>query len=220
VTTRVEVTRFSIAGGFNAIYVGTGRLLGSSDLPDPLTLSPPETRAYQQTVYGFKDTGADLGNLRLPAANLVQQNLIVVDPTNRSVSNNPVDWTLQNGWYVDLNPLNQSPGERVNIDPQLVRGVLLVPANEPNSQPCSAGGNSYIYQFDYQSGSYVASASQQIVGTKLSNALIAGAVVFRLPSGQLKYSAIDVTGKKTVGGINPGAGGTIGKRVSWRELIY
>ena len=184
-----------------------------------MTLSPPEARAYQQTVYGFKDTGADLGNLRLPAANLVQQSLIVVDPTNRSVSNNPVDWTLQNGWYVDLNPANQSPGERVNIDPQLVRGVLLVPTNEPNSQPCSAGGNSFIYQFDYQKGSYVASASQQIVGTKLGSALIAGAVVFRLPSGQLKYSAIDVTGKKVVGGVNPGAGGAIGKRVSWRELI-
>jgi len=218
VTTRVEVTRF--AAGFNAIYVGTGRLLGSSDLPDPMTLSPPEARAYQQTVYGFKDTGSDLGNLRLPAANLVQQSLIVVDPTSRTISNNPVDWTTQNGWYVDLNPANQSPGERVNIDPQLVRGVLLVPTNEPNSQPCSAGGNSYVYQFDYQSGSYVASASGQIVGTKLGSALIAGAVVFRLPSGQLKYSAIDVTGKKTVGGINPGAGGTIGKRVSWRELIY
>jgi type IV pilus assembly protein PilY1 len=218
VTTRVDVTRF--AAGFNAIYVGTGRLLGSSDLPDPMTLSPPEARAYQQTVYGFKDTGADLGDLRQPAANLVQQSLIVVDPTNRTVSNNPVDWTTQNGWYVDLNPGNQSPGERVNIDPQLVRGVLLVPTNEPNAQPCSAGGNSFIYQFDYQSGSYVASASGQIVGTKLGSALVAGAVVFRLPSGQLKYSAIDVTGKKTVGGINPGAGGSIGKRVSWRELIY
>jgi type IV pilus assembly protein PilY1 len=218
VTTRVEVTRFS--AGFNAIYVGTGRLLGSSDLPDPMTLSPPEARAYQQTVYGFKDTGADLGDLRQPGANLVQQTLTVLDPTSRTVSNNPVDWTIQNGWYVDLNPGNQSPGERVNIDPQLVRGVLLVPTNEPNSQPCSAGGNSFVYQFDYRSGSYVASAPAQIVGTKLGSALIAGAVVFRLPSGQLKYSAIDVTGKKTVGGVNPGAGGSIGKRVGWRELIY
>jgi type IV pilus assembly protein PilY1 len=218
VTTRVDVTRF--AAGFNAIYVGTGRMLGASDLPDPMTLSPPEARAYEQTVYGFKDRGTDLGDLRQPAANLVQQTLTVDDPTSRTVSNNPVDWTTQNGWYVDFNPANQSPGERVNIDPQLVRGVLLVPTNEPNSEPCSAGGNSFIYQFDYQSGSYVASAAGQIVGTKLGSALIAGAVVFRLPSGQLKYSAIDVTGKKAVGGINPGAGGSIGKRVSWRELIY
>jgi len=217
VTTRVEVTKFD--AGFNVVYVGTGRLLGSSDLQDPATLVPPEDRAFQQTVYGFKDTGGDLGNLRLPAANLVQQTLSVIDATTRTISNNAVDWSTKNGWYVDLNPSNQSPGERVTIDPQLVRGVLLVATNQPNIEPCSAGGDSFVYQFDYRSGSYVASAAAQVVGTKLSSALVAGVVVYRLPSGQLKYSAIDVTGKKTVGGINPGGGGTIGKRVSWRELI-
>ncbi|UCF76428.1 MAG: pyrrolo-quinoline quinone, partial [Betaproteobacteria bacterium] len=217
VTTRVDVTEFD--AGFRAIYVGTGRLLGASDLQDPATLSPPENRAYQQTVYGFKDTGGDLGNLRLPAANLVQQTISVIDATTRTISNNAVDWSTQNGWYVDFNPAGQSPGERVTIDPQLVRGVLLVATNEPNSEPCAAGGNSWAYQFDYRSGSYVASAAAQVVGTKLSPALVAGVVVYRLPSGQLKYSAIDVTGKKTVGGVSPGPGGTIGKRVSWRELI-
>jgi type IV pilus assembly protein PilY1 len=217
VTTRVDVTEFD--AGFKVVYVGTGRLLGASDLPDPATLVPPENRAYQQTVYGFKDTGNDLGNLRLPAAKLVQQTLTAIDATTRTVSNNAVDWSTQNGWYVDFNPANQSPGERVTIDPQLVRGVLLVATNEPNAEPCAAGGESFTYQFDYRSGSYVASATAQVVGTKLSSALVAGVVVYRLPSGQLKYSAIDVTGKKTVGGVNPGAGGTIGKRVSWRELI-
>jgi type IV pilus assembly protein PilY1 len=217
VTTRVDVTQFD--AGFRAIYVGTGRLLGTSDLQDPATLSPPENRAYQQTVYGFKDTGSDLGNVRLPAAKLVEQTITVVDANTRTISNNAVDWSTQNGWYVDLNPANQSPGERVTVDPQLVRGVLLVATNEPKSEPCSAGGVSWTYQFDYRSGSYVASATAQTVGTKLSQALVAGVVVYRLPSGQLKYSAIDVTGKKVVGGVAPGAGGSIGKRVSWRELV-
>jgi type IV pilus assembly protein PilY1 len=217
VTTRVDVTEFD--AGFRAIYVGTGLLLGTSDLQDPATLSPPANRAYQQTVYGFKDTGSDLGNLRSPAAKLVEQTISVVDANTRTISNNPVDWSTQNGWYVDLNPANQSPGERVNVDPRLVRGVLLVATNEPNAQPCSAGGDSFLYQFDYRSGSYVASAPAQVVGTKLGSALVAGIVVYRLPSGQLKYSAIDVTGKKTVGGVHAGAGGAIGKRVSWRELI-
>jgi type IV pilus assembly protein PilY1 len=217
VTTKVDITQFD--AGFNAIYVATGRLLGTSDLQDPATLVPPQNLAYQQTVYGFKDTGSDLGNLRLPAAKLVQQTISVVDANTRTISNNAVDWSTQNGWYVDLNPANQSPGERVTIDPQLVRGVLLVATNEPKSEPCSAGGVSWTYQFDYRSGSYIASAAQQAVGTKLSQALVAGVVVYRLPSGQLKYSAIDVTGKKVVGGVNPGVGGSIGKRVSWRELI-
>ncbi|MBI2295182.1 MAG: pyrrolo-quinoline quinone, partial [Betaproteobacteria bacterium] len=224
VTTRPEITRFD--AGFNVVYVGTGRLLGGSDLQDPATLSPPENVAYQQTVYAFKDTGADLGNLRL-TGNLVQQTLTVIDSVTRSVSANPVDWSTQNGWYVDLNPLNDSPGERVNIDTQLVKGVLLVVSNEPNSDACSSGGDSFLYQFDYKDGGYVASAPGMVVGTKLGTALTAGFVVFRLPSGQLKYTGIDVAGKKQTGvagkkqtgGVNPGAGGAIGKRVSWRELI-
>jgi type IV pilus assembly protein PilY1 len=217
VTTAVDLTQFD--AGFNAVYVATGRLLGASDLQDPATLSPAENRAYQQTVYGFKDTESDLGNLRLPAANLVQQTISVVDANTRTISNNAVDWSTQNGWYADLNPANQSPGERVTVNPQLVRGVFLVATNEPKNEPCSAGGVSWTYQFDYRSGSYIASAPQQAVGTKLSQALVAGVVVYRLPSGQLKYSAIDVTGKKVVGGVNPGAGGSVAKRVSWRELV-
>jgi hypothetical protein len=57
------------------------------------------------------------------------------------------------------------------------------------------------------------------VGVRSGSALMAGFVVYRLPSGQLKYTGIDVSGKKTTGGVNPGSGGAIGKRVSWRELI-
>jgi type IV pilus assembly protein PilY1 len=220
ITTRPDITRFDTpAPAFNVVYFGTGRFLGATDVPDPLTLVPPVTDlAYQQTVYGIKDTGTNLGDLRAAGANLVQQTLTVVDPISRTVSKNPVDWTTQNGWYVDLNPVNDSPGERVNIDPQLVKGVLLVVTNEPNSDACSTGGDAFLYQFDYQTGSYVASAPSQIVGVKLGSALAAGFVVYRLPSGQLKLTNIDVTGKKKTEGVNPGSGGALGSRVSWREL--
>jgi len=220
ITTRPDVTRFDTpAPAFNVVYVGTGRFLGSTDIPDPAL--PPLSatdRAYQQSVYGFKDTGADLGDLRAPGANLVQQTLSSIDAITRTISNNPVDWSTQNGWYVDLNPAGESPGERVSIDPQLVKGVLIVATNEPNSDACSAGGDSFLYQFDYRTGAYVASSPGAVVGVKLGSALAAGFVVYRLPSGQLKYTGIDVTGKKQTGGVNPGAGGAIGSRASWREL--
>ena len=101
----------------------------------------------------------------------------------------------------------------------IVLGVLLVATNEPNSEPCSSGGDSFFYQFDYQSGSYVASAPGAVVGVRSGSALMAGFVVYRLPSGQLKYTGIDVSGKKQTGGVNPGSGGAVGKRVSWRELV-
>jgi len=220
ITTRPDVTRFDTpAPAFNVVYFGTGRFLGGTDIPDPATLVPPVLDlAYQQTVYGFKDTGANLGDLRAPGAKLVQQTMSVIDATSRTISNNAVDWTTQNGWWVDLNPANDSPGERVSIDPQLVKGVLLVLTNEPNSDACSTGGDSFFYQFDYRSGSYVASAPGAVVGIKLGSALAAGFVVYRLASGQLKYTGIDVTGKKQTGGVNPGAGGAVGSRASWREL--
>ena len=216
ITTRPEITRFD--AGFNVIYVGTGRFLGASDLQDPATLVPPANLAYQQTIYGFKDTGTDLGSLREPAAKLVQQVMSVIDANSRTISNNAVDWSTQNGWWVDLNPANDSPGERVNIDMQLVRGVLLIAANEPNNEACSTGGNSFFYQFDYRSGSYLASAPGQVVGIKLGAALAAGFVVYRLPSGQLKYTGIDITGAKTTGGVLPGSSGALGRRATWREL--
>jgi type IV pilus assembly protein PilY1 len=216
ITTRVEITRFD--AGFNVIYVGTGRFLGASDLQDPATLIPPANLAYQQSVYGFKDTGTDLGSLRQPAAKLVQQVMSVIDTNNRTISNNAVDWSTQNGWWVDFNPGGDSPGERVNIDMQLVRGVLLIATNEPNNEACSTGGNSFFYQFDYRSGSYLASAPGQVVGIKLGAALAAGFVVYRLPSGQLKYTGIDITGAKTTGGVLPGSSGALGRRATWREL--
>jgi type IV pilus assembly protein PilY1 len=216
ITTKLELTRFD--AGFNVVYVATGRFLGASDIQDPATLVPPLNVAYQQSVYGLKDTGADVGNMRDPAAKLVQQVMSVIDANSRTISNNTVDWTTKNGWWVDLNPANDSPGERVNIDIQLVRGVLLVDANEPNNEACSSGGNSFFYQFDYRSGSYVAASPGQVVGVKLGAALAAGFVVYRLPSGQLKYTGIDVTGLKQTGGVLPGGGGAVGRRATWREL--
>ena len=217
ITTKPEVTRFD--AGFNVVYVATGRFIGATDIPDPATIVPPLDLAYQQSVYAVKDTGTDLGILRSPAANLVQQTLIVIDSTSRTISNNTISWGTQNGWYVDFNPAGESPGERVNIDMQLVRGVLLVESNEPNDDACSSGGNSFFYQFDYKSGSYVTSAPGGVVGILQGQALAAGFVVYRLPSGQLKYTGIDVTGKKKTGGVNPGSGGSLGRRVSWRELM-
>jgi type IV pilus assembly protein PilY1 len=156
--------------------------------------------------------------MRNPTANLVQQVMTLIDANNRTISNNAVDWSTKNGWRVDLNPANASPGERVNIDIQLVRGVLLIDANEPNNEACSSGGNSFFYQFDYQSGSYLASSPGQVVGVKLGSALAAGFVVYRLPSGQLKYTGIDVTGQKQTGGVLPGSSGSLGRRATWREL--
>ena len=57
-----------------------------------------------------------------------------------------VDWSVHDGWYMDL----PSTVERVNIDPQLALGTLVLTGNIPNNNACTAGGDSWIYQFNYR----------------------------------------------------------------------
>ncbi|MBC7946011.1 MAG: pyrrolo-quinoline quinone [Burkholderiales bacterium] len=217
---------------FPVLFVGTGRLLGLSDLVDPATLTPPLPFAYQQSLYAIKDTATSYGNVR--ASNMVQQTITVVNATSRSISNNPVDWTTQRGWFVDFNPLNDSPGERVNLDTQLVAGTLLVTTNVPNTAACNIGGNSWDYQFDYADGSYVSTSQSQVVATKNpTNALSVGNAVIQLgggsgggsgssggsAGGSVRNLVTDASGNIRNNGVNLGGGAGSGRRVSWREWI-
>jgi Tfp pilus tip-associated adhesin PilY1 len=224
VTTRPEITRFD--AGFNAVYVGTGRFIGVSDVPDPATLPTPLPFAYQQTVYAFKDTDADLGDLR--SANLVKQSITVIDAATRGISNDAVNWTTNNGWYVDFNPVctggtcsaaGESPGERVNLDLQLVRGTLVVITNEPNSDTCTAGGDSFLYQFNYASGSFVPTSPGGVVGTKIGNTLAVGIVIVQPTSGQLTGIITTASGGLPQVPVTATKSTDQPRRAAWRELL-
>jgi type IV pilus assembly protein PilY1 len=215
VTTRLEL---GLVQGNRVVFVGTGRYLGVSDLQDPANWVPPSIDAFQQSFYAIKDKGINYGDIRT-SGNLVEQTITVVSSTLRSSSTNPLDWSSANGWYLDFNPGNDSPGERVNIDPQLVLGTLVVVTNVPTNDACTIGGESWLYQLNYQSGQYLRTSPFNAVATKLGNAITAGFVVVRLPSGQLKAITTDAAGNKTPLGVNIGASSASGKRTSWRELI-
>ena len=215
ITTRPEL---AVISGARVVYVGTGRYLGANDLPDASTLTPPLPWAYQQSLYAIADRNVANGNIRTASPGLVQQT-IIDNGTSRTTSSNPVSWATRDGWYVDFNPSNVSPGERVNLDPQLDLGTLLVVTNVPNNSVCTIGGDSWIYQFDYQAGTYIASASASAVAQKFTGQTLVGVVVVRLPSGVLKIIATGASGTKTSVGVNIGGGGASGKRVSWRELL-
>lgn len=190
------------------VFVGTGRFLGTSDL----------TNTQQQSLYAFRDTAANLGNLR-GRADMVVQTLTQTSATTRTGSNNAVDWAVKKGWYVDFNPGNASPGERVNIDPILVNGTLLVFTNIPTSSACTVGGESWLYQFNYASGAWPAPVTNQQVGGKISSSLTAGATVVMLPDGTIKAIVTDASGNKAPVNVNASGGGSVtGRRVSLREL--
>jgi len=214
VTTKPEL---SLAEEHRMIHVATGRYLGLSDLTDPADWIPPSNDAYQQSLYTFKDKGEDLGNLR--DGDLVEQTIELVDDDTRTISTETVDLDSKDGWYVDFNPDDASPGERVNIDPQLILGTLVVVTNVPGGDACDLGGESWIYFFDYKSGQYVSTSPGNAVATHLGNAITVGVVVFQLPDGTIKGIATDAKGNKQAVDIPIGSGAINARRTSWRELI-
>jgi type IV pilus assembly protein PilY1 len=165
-TTEVKATR--------VVLFGTGRLL---DVPDT-------TNTDVQSLFAIKDGGSDLGTV--PNSTLVQQTLSVKGSSSNSVTyaitNNAVDLTQKNGWYFHW---NLNAGERMNLDPQIVSGVVNVVTNIPSSSSaCSVGGTSNLYQVDVCTGQGV---NGDPAGSTLSSTSAAvGFIIVRLPSGQLK----------------------------------
>lgn len=217
ITTKPELTLVPYGGvDYAVVQFGTGRYLGLSDL----------SNTDQQTIYALKDdlSSTGLGAVRTNGV-LVQQTLSNFTGSNgeqlRTTSNNAVNWATKSGWYVDLNPGNTSPGERVNVDAQLQLGSLTVATNVPSTNACNVGGYAFLYNFDFKTGQYLQTATLNTAGTKLpANALVAGMNTIRLQSGKIITIITDtgggISGVDTPSG--PSSSGTA-RRVSWRELI-
>lgn len=234
VTTRLELgdplnnTPDSLGGTGNpAVFTTTGRYLGTTDL----------SNLQVQSVYDIKDdfskmgAAAYVGNPRTPNAGFpgfARQYIYQPTATTRTTSHYAVDWTSTSGWYADFSvsdpatnlPVSPSPspGERVNIDAQLVSGTLIVVTNVPEASACTIGGTSWLYSFNFLTGQNVSTATDAVVGRKLAgNAITVGIVTGRLPTGTLKAWVTDAGGGKTpVDPDTKGSGAT--RRTSWREL--
>jgi len=205
------------------LYVGTGRYLGDgthggvSDLSDP---GPASGIAWLQSLYAIKDRNFDYGTA-FRSGSVVRQTLSLSGISDRVVTKNPVNWTVNDGWFLDFVPIAADPssvqgGERVNLDPILVLGTVGVVTNTPDpGGTCSAGGSSRFYSFDYTTGGYVGNTSTP-VGQFLGNEQSVG------------FSAIsDQSGKNALirqqrgSNLNPklktDPGGTTLRRFSYRE---
>ncbi len=185
-------------GGKPLLFFGTGRYLGEGDL----------TLNQTQALYGLVDNG-----LTLSKASLVQQ---VV--SGSSISSNPVDWTTNGGWYVNL-PDNK---ERVHLEAKLIMGTLVFASTIPEASECQPGGYSHLFFLDYRTGGGVGTGAAML---KYVSPIV-GISAFKLPNGTVKVVPITADGKIPVGAppslpvSSSGAGGVgSGKRVMWRELL-
>lgn len=179
------------------VFVGTGQYLGEPDLAD----------AKKQSIYAIRDTGTTYTNPRT----VLTPRTISQGGANATIAGGSVDWA-NGGWYADF----PESKERVNIDPQLVLGTLVVATATPSGNSCSVGGTSWIYQFDFATGLAVPGMSS--VGQQNSAGLIVGIVIFRLPTGQLKGVSTAGDGTQNTFGVNLNSAGTGSKRTGWREL--
>jgi type IV pilus assembly protein PilY1 len=204
-------------GATRIYYVGTGRYLGNSDLTDP----GAGGIAWQQSIYGIRDN-LDSG-VTPPASfrtgNVVRQTL-AQSGANRTISKNPVDWTSQDGFFIDLNPVfsspaGDSPGERVVLDLRLIQGTLLVTSNVPAGGACVPGGTSFQYGLDFKTGGYVGNDSATTAGVYISQFLV-GAAIEQTADNSIKALNKTITGENLTTPI-PIDIQFAGKRFSYRE---
>ena len=121
--------------GDRIVYVGTGRILDITDFGNTSI----------QSFYAIKD-GAYLPNAR---TSLVKQ---IYTRATDTITNNPVDWTTDRGWFLDL-----TAGEQANTRPIIAYGAIAFVTNINGGNDCSA--SSYLYVLDVASGSKYAGAA-------------------------------------------------------------
>jgi len=121
------------------VMVGTGKFLEPADL----------TNMPQNSAYTFKDNGQTTA---IGRSQLVMQSL----SGDRTVTSSAaVNFDTGYGWVLDF-----PAGERVNLDPLLINGVLLMPTMVPSSEACSGAGYGWFNYFNYKNGrSVLASGS-------------------------------------------------------------
>lgn len=199
ITTRPRLTQVN---GKPVIVIGTGRYLSTSDI----------TNTTRQSIYAIKDSLAStgLGDVRA-GTTLVQQTLTVLN-NEATITSNPVNWTTQNGWKVDL----PQSGERIFVDIALQGSVLAISTAIPTGDACSSGGSSWNYLLNTASGAALESKAGALVS---ANSVIVGQSFVKLADGTLRLlrqlsdgtTSLVRTPSSTSSSITP-------QRTSWREL--
>jgi type IV pilus assembly protein PilY1 len=197
------------------ILFGTGLFLQDSDKVAPFTA---------QTIYGLLDDPtqypvyplAFIPNVR--AGSDVRVRTFAtgsVADTRTVAAGTAPNWGTEHGWLIDL----PESGERVNVDPQLQLGTLVIASNVPSGDSCTAGGFSFINYLDYTTGSYVPGSSNNMASVKIASSLAVGLNVVMLPGGAVKTIVTTADNQQLSQDTPLPPRNYSGRRVSWRELL-
>jgi type IV pilus assembly protein PilY1 len=163
----------------------------------------------------------------------------------RTTTENPVDWGVRNGWYLDF----LIGGERSVTDPTLALGTLVFTTIKPQSNTTGAllgcsgedttvNAKSYLYYLNYLTGGAVA-GTKSVVGEELCVCIATRPSVVKTQSGNVEGIIRTSGGGGNTGDSGGDEGGDGGdtdlgytnrqnlpvnnaggatRRISWREL--
>lgn len=210
ITTQPELGKI---GDNPVVMIGTGKFLENADL----------TNSPVNSIYTFKDN-----NQTTP----VGRGQMIAQTLTSSRTVNPTEVKLDNtyGWYLDF-----PAGERVNVDPLLLSGVLLVPTLVPSSASCSGAGYGWFNFFNYKNGGSLLNSG--IVSERMTTPAVGFNIVYDNATNtphvvvtgsddptprQLKLD--DDIFKQSGSGsfteiFKQKSNGSYGTKQSWRELI-
>jgi Tfp pilus tip-associated adhesin PilY1 len=226
-------------GSTVVVYVGTGRYLGTQDVPATSNYSTD-----LQTMYALMDDGAttynspartkiqtmqDAYNTAHPGKNaryLIDGNTsgTWASCANGATVTQCLSSTVQAGLSAnpDVHPwaFDLPSGERLLSAPVIALGALLFTSNQPVSDPCQPGGKSRLYMLNFLNGGVVAGTtfvSQNIVDPVTGYGVMASRpTIVQLPDGRV------VTLISTSVGVTLQIGNLMNeqpaRRVSWREV--
>ncbi len=196
------------------VYVGTGRYLGTGDIP-----ANPAAPQQTQSVYAIRDP---LNTTPWPDLRTQLRQMTITDVGSGATETRTIACTGStancagtDGWFADF-PDN---GERVNVDMRLQLGTLVVATNIPANTACTVGGSSFINFFDFATGGAVSTSPGGVIGMKLSDSLAVGLNVVRLPSGKTVVIATTSDAQQKTVDAPIGTPSPTGRRISWRELV-
>ena len=194
------------------VFVGTGRLLDSTDISD----------AQQQSFYAILDGTRDAfftsGTLPSSVGGFPIDRNDMNDNTASIATGIGTNPPRSAGWYVDLPVVtnaNGTVGYRVNVDLASSAGQIVVVANLTQGESCSPSGINQLYAFSYGTGRTTLAAGI----TSIQGAGLGTSVSFYKVSGTdtVKINRSNDVGDNDTTDTSSGAVSGF-KPLNWREL--
>ncbi len=189
------------------VIVGTGRLLGQSDVAVTQT----------QSIYALVDdlTGTPL--ITPLRSSLYRKAVAVGAGSVRSIPSDAVDLATHKGWYFDL----PATGERLTHDPSVVFGAVVAATNQPSQTACEA--RSYLYVVDAAHGGQMPNSGFQSgetpwSGKELGASFAAQPVIAILANGKVEALTHGSDNSLAVTPL-PFSTTYRTKRISWKEIL-